>query len=67
MELEKRAKEAVAKSGIDAEVVHIFDVAKIIEMGIVSTPAVMIDGKLALSGALPSTEELVALIRKKAA
>ncbi|MCI0503264.1 thioredoxin family protein [Candidatus Micrarchaeota archaeon] len=66
MELEKRAKEAAIKSGIKADVVHVFDVSRIIEMGIVSTPAILINGKVALSGSLPNVDELIVLFREKA-
>ena len=38
-ELEKRAKEAVALTGIDATVEHVYDMGKIIERGIFMTPA----------------------------
>jgi len=67
MELEKRVKEAVSKLGLDADVEHIFDISRIAEMGIVSTPALMMDGKVILSGMLPTTEYLISLIRSKAA
>ena len=66
MELERRAREAVAKSGIKADVVHIFDVSRIIEMGIVSTPAILIDGKVAVSGVVPGVDELVVIFKKRA-
>ena len=61
-ELEKRAKEAVAISGIDAAVEHVYDMNKIIERGIFMTPALVIDGKSVASGKIPSVEDIVKLL-----
>jgi small redox-active disulfide protein 2 len=66
IELEKRVREAVAKLGIKAEVEHIYDVSRMVGMGVVSTPALILDGKVILSGMLPTTDYLVSLIRSKA-
>jgi small redox-active disulfide protein 2 len=66
MELEKRVKEAVATLGLKAEVEHVYDVSRIADMGIVSTPALLLNGKVILSGMLPSVDYLVSLIKSKA-
>ncbi len=66
MELEKRVREAVKALGLNAEVVHTFDVSRLIELNIVSTPALLLDGKVILSGMLPTTEYLTSLIKSKA-
>jgi small redox-active disulfide protein 2 len=66
MELEKRVKEAVSIIGIKADVVHIYDVSRIVDMGIVSTPALILDGKVILNGMLPTVDYLVSLIKSKA-
>jgi small redox-active disulfide protein 2 len=65
-ELEKRVREAVSALGINADVEHIYDVSRLIEMGVVSTPALLLDGKVILSGILPTVEYLTSLIRSKA-
>jgi small redox-active disulfide protein 2 len=62
-ELEKRAKEAAAKAGLTAEVVHVYDMARIIDSGIMSTPALAVDGKVVLSGRLPEVAELIKLLK----
>ncbi|MFH0737120.1 MAG: thioredoxin family protein [Candidatus Micrarchaeota archaeon] len=67
MELEKRVKEAVSALGIEAEVEHVYDISRLADMGVVSTPALIMDGKPILSGMLPTVEYLVNLIRSKAA
>jgi len=61
--LEERANEAVKKAGLDATVGHIHDIDKIIEMGVFSTPAMAVDGKVVFSGSLPSVNELVAILK----
>jgi small redox-active disulfide protein 2 len=63
-ELEKRAIEAVARTGIDAKVEHVYDMGKIIERGIFMTPALVIDGKTMASGKIPNVEEIVKFLRR---
>jgi small redox-active disulfide protein 2 len=65
-ELEKRVREAISVLGIKAEVEHIYDISRMAEMGIVSTPALLLDGKVILSGMLPTVEYLTSLIKGKA-
>jgi len=67
IEMEKRVREAVSKLGLDAEIEHIYDVNRIMELGIITTPALMMDGKIILSGMLPTVDYLVSLIKSKAA
>ncbi len=63
-ELEKRAKEAVAATGTNAAVEHVYDMGKIIERGIFMTPALLIDGKTVASGKIPSVKEIISLLRR---
>jgi small redox-active disulfide protein 2 len=60
-ETERRARQAVKLAGIDAEVTHVTDVRTLAQRGVLSTPAVAIDGTVKLSGSLPSVAELVTL------
>ena len=64
-ELERRVKEAVKNSGVDATVEHIYDIQKIIQRSVFSTPALAIDGKVIFSGRIPSIEELSKIISGK--
>jgi len=57
--LEEMVKEAVAKHGIGAEVTHVYDLNKILDYGVVVTPALVVDGELKISGRLPSEKELL--------
>ncbi|KUK77947.1 MAG: Small redox-active disulfide protein 2, partial [Mesotoga prima] len=60
---EKIMKKAVEELGSDAEVDKVTDMMAIMEKGIVSTPAVAIDGKIVLSGKIPSIDEAKRLIK----
>ena len=52
-------KEAVAEKGIEAEIEYITDMSKIIEYGIMSTPALMIDNKLVSMGRVLKTKDVL--------
>jgi small redox-active disulfide protein 2 len=63
-ELERRTKEAVAKAKVKATVTHVYDINKIIERGVVSTPALSVDGAVVVSGRIPTVDEIVRLLKK---
>ena len=56
---EKNVKEAVAESGVEAEVVKVSDFQEIAMMGVFSTPAVVIDGEVKVTGKAPSKNEVL--------
>lgn len=62
--LEKVTREAVAEMGIDAEVEKIEDIVKIMQYGVMRTPALVINEKVVMSGSLPSMSEIKELISK---
>jgi len=54
---------AVSELGIaDAELVKVEDYPSIMAYGVMSTPALAIDGKLVMSGKVPPQDEVSALI-----
>ena len=55
-------KEAVSEKGIEAEIEYITDMAKIMEYGIMSTPALMIDNKVVSMGRVLKAKEVVKLL-----
>jgi small redox-active disulfide protein 2 len=61
--LEEAAKQAVAKSGKFAQIEKVEDIMKIMDYGVMSTPALVIDGKVLSSGKLLSIAEIVDLIQ----
>jgi len=59
---EEIVKRVVKKLGIKAEVGHVYDMNKIIEYGVMMTPAVAIDGKIVVEGKIPTEEETEGII-----
>jgi small redox-active disulfide protein 2 len=62
--LEQITRNAVAEMGITAEIEKVEDIMKIMNYGVMRTPALVIDEKIALSGRVPSQTELKELITK---
>jgi small redox-active disulfide protein 2 len=54
---------AVQSAGVKAEVVKVEDMEKIVGYGVMSTPAIVIDGEVKAAGTLPSPEEIKKLIK----
>ncbi|MEI6592284.1 MAG: thioredoxin family protein [Holophagaceae bacterium] len=61
--MEKHAKEAVEKSGGSHEVVKISDYAAMVSRGVLSTPALAVEGQLKFQGRVASTDEILELIK----
>jgi small redox-active disulfide protein 2 len=55
---ERVVREVVAASGVEAEIRHVTDYAQIAARGVMSTPAITVDGKLVLAGRVPTREQL---------
>lgn len=56
--------ESAAKSlGIDIELEKVTEMAEIMKFGILSTPGLVIDGKLVASGKLLKPEEITSFLR----
>lgn len=62
--LEEITKQAVIETGIDATVVKVEDMLEIMKLGVLTTPALVIDGHVVLKGRVPSLSEVVELIQK---
>ena len=56
--LEAMAKAAVDKLGVPYEITHISDISAIVQRGVMTTPALAIDGRIVVTGRLPSEAEL---------
>jgi small redox-active disulfide protein 2 len=61
--LEEATKQAVAQSGIFAQIEKVEDIMKIMEYGVMSTPALVIDGKVLSTGKILSVTEIVEMIK----
>ncbi len=58
--LEANAREAVAQAGVEAEIVKITDYAEIASRGVMSTPGLVIDGKVVSTGKIPTSWTIAA-------
>lgn len=63
--VEQNAKKAVTELGLmDVVVEHIYDIKKIIERGIMATPALAVDGRIKVAGRIPDVEEIKEILTK---
>ena len=56
--LEENARKAVEESKIKAEIVKVTDIPNIMSYGVMSTPALVIDGEVKCYGRLPDVSEI---------
>ena len=61
--LEKHALQAVAKSGETHQVVKISDYAAMAARGVMSTPALALDGQIKAQGRVVSADEILSLLK----
>ncbi|MDD5160783.1 MAG: thioredoxin family protein [Sulfuricurvum sp.] len=61
--LEEATKQAVALSGKFAQIEKVEDIQKIMEYGVMSTPGLVIDGKVVSTGKLLTINEIKDLIQ----
>ena len=62
--LEESARQAIAEVSIDANVEKVTDLDKIMDYGVMMTPALVIDERVVSSGKLLSVSDIVGLIKK---
>ena len=56
--LEANAREAVMMAGVEAEVLHVTDPREIVGRGVMSTPGLVIDGRVVSAGRIPSAGDI---------
>lgn len=56
--------QAAAEAGVEIELEKVTDLAQILSFGVMSTPGVVIDGKLVHSGGLPGPDQVRAWMRE---
>jgi small redox-active disulfide protein 2 len=61
-QLEKTVKEVVKELGIDAGIEEVKDIKKIMEYPILTTPGLVINEKLVVSGRVPTKSEVTTFI-----
>jgi small redox-active disulfide protein 2 len=57
-ETEKRVRNVVQQSGIEATISHAMDFAEMAKAGILMTPAVVINGVVRFAGRIPNENEI---------
>jgi len=57
-----RTKQAIQETGNSTEIEKIEDIQKIMSFGVMSLPALVIDGKVVMYGKVPSVEYIKKLI-----
>lgn len=62
--LEDATRKAVEKAGLEATIVKVSDIQEIMSYGVMSTPALVVNGELRLAGRVPSVDDLVALLQR---
>ncbi len=60
--LAENTKRAVAELGLDAEVVKVEDVQAILAYGVLSTPALVVDGRVQLAGHIATPRQIRELL-----
>ena len=62
--LEKATLEAVKESNIEASVSKVEDIVEIMKYGVMSTPALVVDGNVLIKGYVPSVAEIQKVLTK---
>ncbi len=62
--LEKWTREVVEENGIDATITKVENIMDIMKFGVMTTPALVIDGVVVVKGRVPSLEEIKKLLIK---
>jgi len=57
-------KKAVSQLGLEEEVEYVTDISKIVEMGVMQSPVLAIDGKPVMVGFIPDVEKIKKVIKE---
>ncbi len=60
---EENAMKAAMSLGIGTDIEKVTDISKIIELGVMTTPALAVDGEIKFSGEVPSVEEIKEILK----
>jgi len=62
--LEELTRKVIKDNGIDANVTKVEDILEIMKYNIMTTPALVINGKVVLKGRIPSADEIKQLLTR---
>ncbi|PKN89012.1 MAG: thioredoxin family protein [Deltaproteobacteria bacterium HGW-Deltaproteobacteria-1] len=60
--LEELVREVVKKEGVSADISKVEDFKKIMAYGVMTTPALVVDGEVKVAGKIPSSEDIKKLL-----
>jgi len=55
-------RKAVEDAGVDATISKVEDIREIVKLRVQTTPAVVVDGEVKISGRVPTVEEITSLL-----
>lgn len=61
--MEKVVRETVDSHGIEATVTKVEDIMEIMNYGVMTTPALVVDGKVVIKGRVPSGDEVLKVLK----
>lgn len=61
---EKNAKKAIEELRLDAVLTKVTDVVEISKRKVLSTPALLVDGEIKVSGKIPTVEEVKKILQE---
>lgn len=61
--LAEEAEAAARELSLECEIVKVTDITEILEFGVMTTPALVVDGVVKVCGRVPSAKEIQQLIR----
>ncbi|MDD4064768.1 MAG: thioredoxin family protein [Bacteroidales bacterium] len=61
--LEEAVRKAVMEMNLEAKIIKVEDMAEILNYGIMTTPALVVDGKIVLKGRVASVEEIKKILK----
>jgi len=60
--LDKITRKVVEEAGLEANIEKVEDIMEIMKFGIISTPGLVVNGEVKVSGRLPSEKEIKSII-----
>lgn len=62
--LEKMTRDVVEQNNISATITKVEDIMDIMRYGVMSTPALVVDEKVEIKGRMPSSDEIINVLKK---
>ncbi|MFH1307188.1 MAG: thioredoxin family protein [Candidatus Micrarchaeota archaeon] len=62
--LHEKVKKIVSENKIDAKIEYVKDINELVNLGVMSSPALVIDGKVAMSGAVSDSDLKKTILEK---